>query len=95
MTWHLFPGVLPWIIVGISAQLGAMAGLEVALTFLGIGVQPPTASFGAMIFDAGGVRTFKQFPHLLLVPGVTVAALILAFSLLGDALNDVVHPRGR
>jgi ABC-type dipeptide/oligopeptide/nickel transport system permease subunit len=78
-----------------SASLGAVAGIEVALTFLGIGVQPPTASFGAMIADAGGVRTLDQHPHLLLVPGVTVAVLILSFNLLGDAINDVVNPRGR
>ena len=92
---HLLPGVLPWIVVGISATLGAIATLEVALTFLGIGVQSPTASFGAMIDDAGGVRTFNLHPHLLLVPGVTVAVLIFAFNLLGDAVNDVVNPRGR
>ncbi|MCY3886155.1 MAG: ABC transporter permease [Chloroflexi bacterium] len=92
---HLLPGVLPWIVVGISATLGAIATLEVALTFLGIGVQAPTASFGAMIDDAGGVRTFNLHPHLLLVPGVTVAVLIFAFNLLGDAVNDVVNPRGR
>jgi len=92
---HLLPGVLPWIVLGMSASLGAVAGIEVALTFLGIGVQPPTASFGAMIADAGGVRTFDQHPHLLLVPGVTVAILILSFNLLGDAINDVINPRGR
>ena len=91
---HLLPGVLPWIIVGISASLGAMAGVEVALTFLGIGVQPPTASFGIMISAAGGVRTLNSHPHLLLVPGVTVAVLIYSFNLLGDAINDVVNPRG-
>jgi oligopeptide transport system permease protein len=92
---HLLPGVLPWIVVGISSTLGAIATLEVALTFLGIGVQPPTASFGAMINDAGGVRTFDLYPHLLLVPGITVAMLIFAFNLLGDAVNDVVNPKGR
>jgi ABC-type dipeptide/oligopeptide/nickel transport system permease subunit len=92
---HLLPGVLPWIVLGMSAALGAVAGIEVALTFLGIGVQPPTASFGAMIADAGGVRTLDQHPHLLLVPAVTIAVLIFSFNLLGDAVNDVVNPRGR
>lgn len=92
---HLLPGVLPWIVVGISAGLGAIATFEIALTFLGLGIQPPTASFGAMISDATGVRTFDLHPHLLLVPGVTVAILIFSFNLLGDAVNDVVNPRGR
>lgn len=91
---HLLPAVSPWIIVGISAGLGAIAGAEVALTWLGLGVQPPTASFGSMITAAGGARTFREFPHLLLVPGVTVAILILSFNLLGDAINDVVSPKG-
>ncbi|MEE9278230.1 MAG: ABC transporter permease, partial [Dehalococcoidia bacterium] len=92
---HLFPGILPWIIVGMSASLGAAAGAEVGLTFLGLGIQPPTPSFGAMIAAAGGVRTFELHPHLLIVPGLTVAILIYSFNLLGDAVNDVVSPRGR
>ena len=92
---HLFPGILPWIIVGLSATFAGVAGAEVVLTFLGIGIQPPTASFGAMIADAGGIRTFSLHPHLLLVPGVTVAVIIFSFNLLGDAVNDVVNPRGR
>ena len=70
-------------------------GAEVALTFLGLGVQAPTASFGSMISDAVGIRTFDLHPHLLLVPAVAVAILTFAFNLLGDAVNDVVNPRGR
>lgn len=92
---HLFPSILPWIIVGMSASLGAAAGAEVGLTFLGLGIQPPTASFGAMITTAGGVTTFQLHPHMLLVPGVIIALLIYSFNLLGDAVNDVVNPRGR
>ena len=92
---HLFPGVLPWIIVGMSATLGAVAAAEVGLTFLGLGIQPPTASFGAMITDAGGASTFNKHPYLLLVPALTVGVLIYCFNLLGDAINDVVNPRGR
>ena len=78
-----------------SASLGAAAGAEVGLTFLGLGIQPPTASFGAMITTAGGVTTFQLHPHMLLVPGVIIALLIYSFNLLGDAVNDVVNPRGR
>jgi peptide/nickel transport system permease protein len=92
---HLFPGILPWIVIGLSSTFAGVAGAEVVLTFLGLGIQPPTASFGAMITDAGGIRTFNLFPHLLLVPGVTVAVIIFSFNLLGDAVNDVVNPRGR
>ena len=92
---HLFPAILPWIIVGMSASLGAAAGAEVGLTFLGLGIQPPTPSFGAMITAGVGVRTFDLHPHIMLVPGVTIAILIFSFNLLGDAVNDVVNPRGR
>ena len=92
---HLFPAVLPWIVVGMSAALGAAAAAEVGLTFLGLGIQPPTASFGAMIAAAGGVTTFELQPHLLLVPAVAIFALIYSFNLLGDAVNDVINPRGR
>ena len=92
---HLFPAVLPWIIVGMSASLGAAAGAEVGLTFLGLGIQPPTPSFGAMIASGANVRTFDLHPHIMLVPGLTIAILIYSFNLLGDAVNDVVNPRGR
>lgn len=99
-TWrilirHLFPGVLPWFVVGTSASLGALAGTEVVLTWLGIGITPPTSSFGTMVSAAGGFRTLFMHPQLLLVPMIFVAALMLAFNLLGDALNDVINPRGR
>jgi ABC-type dipeptide/oligopeptide/nickel transport system permease subunit len=92
---HLFPAVLPWIIVGMSASLGAAAGAEVGLTFLGLGIQPPTPSFGAMITAGSNVRTFDLHPHIMLVPALTIAILIYSFNLLGDAVNDVVNPRGR
>jgi ABC-type dipeptide/oligopeptide/nickel transport system permease subunit len=92
---HLFPGILPWIIIGLSATFAGVAGAEVTLTFLGLGIQAPTASFGSMISDATGIRTFDLHPHLLLVPAIAVALIIFSFNLLGDAVNDVVNPRGR
>ncbi len=97
-TWrilmsHLLPNISPLIIVGISASLGAIAGSEIALTFLGVGVQQPTPSFGALIFDAAGQSTMRNYPHLIIFPAAVVGALIFAFNLLGDALNDVFTPR--
>jgi ABC-type dipeptide/oligopeptide/nickel transport system permease subunit len=99
-TWrvifrHLLPNVSNIIIVGLSASLGAIAGTEIALTWFGVGIQPPTPSFGAMLFEGGSIRTLQANPHLLLVPGAVVAALIFAFNLLGDALTDVLTPRAR
>ena len=92
---HLFPGILPWFIVGFSASLGEIAGAEVVLTWLGIGITPPTPSFGIMVENAGGRTTFLLYPWLLLAPFFFLLALMLAFNLLGDAINDVLNPRGR
>jgi ABC-type dipeptide/oligopeptide/nickel transport system permease subunit len=92
---HLFPNVLPLIIVGWSAALGSIAGTEIALTFLGVGVQPPHPSFGALITDGASRTVLENHPQLLLVPAAIVASLIFAFNLLGDALNDVITPHAR
>jgi oligopeptide transport system permease protein len=99
-TWrvimsHLLPNVSPIIIVSVSAGLGAIAGTEIALTFLGVGIHEPTPSFGALIFEASNLRTIDNYPYLLLAPAIVVAMLIFAFNLLGDALNDVLTPRTR
>ncbi|MEX2237414.1 MAG: ABC transporter permease [Dehalococcoidia bacterium] len=90
---HIFPNILPIVVVGFSASLGAVASTEIALSWLGLGVKE--ASFGKMIFEGGSIRTLQAYPHLLLIPGAIVAALIFSFNLLGDALNDVLSPRGR
>ena len=100
-TWriigsHLLPNVSPIIIVGVSASLGAIAGSEIALTFLGVGVHDPTPSFGALIFDGGTSQpVIRNHPHLLIFPAIVVGMLIFSFNLLGDALNDVLTPKAR
>lgn len=90
---HLLPNVSFLIILSISATLGGIAGSEIVLTWFGVGVQPPAASFGAMLYEGSGARTFATHPHLLLVPGTVVTALLFAFNLLGDALNDAIRGR--
>lgn len=92
---HLFPGVLPWFVVGFSAAMGGMAGSEVVLTWLGIGITAPTPSFGTMVAAAGGFTSLTQYPWMLLVPTLFVLPILLAFNLLGDALTDVLNPRLR
>jgi ABC-type dipeptide/oligopeptide/nickel transport system permease subunit len=93
ITRHLMPNVSNLIILSISSTLGAVAGSEILLSWFGVGVQPPAASFGAMIFEGAGARTFQTNPHLLLVPAFFVTALMFAFNLLGDAINDAVRGR--
>ncbi len=92
---HLLPNVTNIIVVAITFSLGTIAGAEIALTWLGIGIQPPHPSFGVMIFDGSGLTNLRAHPNLLLIPAVVVAALLFAFNLLGDALNDVLSPRRR
>ena len=99
-TWrilgsHLLPNVSPIVIVGVSASLGAIAGSEIALTFLGVGVTEPTPSFGALIFQAVSQPVLRNHPYLLLAPAIVVGLLIFSFNLLGDALNDVFTPKAR
>jgi ABC-type dipeptide/oligopeptide/nickel transport system permease subunit len=92
---HLLPNVSNIVVVAITFSLGSIAGAEIALTWLGIGIQPPHPSFGVMIFDASGLTNLRAHPELMLVPAVVVAALLFAFNLLGDALNDVLSPHRR
>lgn len=89
---HFLPNVLPLVIVGLSASLGAVAAAEIGLTFLGVGIHPPTPSFGALISDGVPRTALANHPQLLLVPGSVIVASVLAFNLLGDAINDVLTP---
>ena len=88
---HVVPGALP--ALAVQATLG-MAGAilaEASLSFLGLGVQPPTPSWGTML-DAGRSHLFDA-PHLTIFPGLSIAALVLGFNFVGDGLRDRVDPR--
>ena len=92
---HLLPNVISPVIVSVSAGLGAVAGAEVVLSWLGIGIQPPTPSLGVMIFENGNISVLRSDPHLTLVPSSVLVLLLFTFSLLGDGLNDAFNPRAR
>ena len=92
---HLLPNALPPVIVVATMGMGAIAGAEVVLSWLGIGIQPPVPSLGNMIREGQSVTILREHPHLLLPPVIVVGLLIFAWSLLGDALNDVLNPRAR
>ena len=92
---HLLPNVMSPVIVSVSSSLAGVAGTEVTLSWLGIGIQPPTPSLGLMIFENGNIGVLRSDPHLLLVPVITLSVLLFAFNLLGDALNDAFNPRAR
>jgi len=91
LTRHVLPSALPPMLV--QATLG-MAGAilsEAALSFLGLGVQPPTPSWGTMI--NGGRVHLLDAPHLTVFPGLFLAIVVLGFNFLGDGLRDAIDPR--
>jgi ABC-type dipeptide/oligopeptide/nickel transport system permease subunit len=92
---HILPNIMPLVVVGASASLGSIALTEIGLTFLGVGIQPPHPSFGALITDGAARSVLENHPELLVVPASVVASLIFAFNLLGDALNDVFTSRAQ
>ena len=92
---HVLPNVMGPIIVVVSASLAGFALSEVFLTWLGIGIQPPTPSLGLMLFENGNISVLRTNPHMLLIPGATLAVLLFSFNLLGDAVADAFNPRAR
>ena len=90
---HILPNALGPIIVLASLSVAGVILLESALSFLGLGTQPPTASWGSMLADG---RTYiLTYPHIALFPGLAITASVLAFNLLGDGLRDALDPRTR
>ncbi len=97
---HILPNVIAPIIVSASFGLGAVAGTEVFLSFLGLGVQPPHPSLGIMIADVTGrgsssVSVLVNHPEQILAPISIVWILIFCWNLLGDALTDIFNPRSK
>jgi ABC-type dipeptide/oligopeptide/nickel transport system permease subunit len=90
---HLIPNLLGQVIVRMSTNFGAAMLAESSLSFLGIGIRPPGASLGKMIFD--GMATWRSDPHLLIMPGLTLGVIIMSFTFVGDGLNDALNPRAR
>ena len=73
--------------------MAGIAGAEVALSFIGLGIDPPAASFGSLIEAASGSHTFETWPHLLIFSAGPVILFFFAWNLLGDALVDILEPR--
>ncbi len=92
---HILPHLVPTIIVWGTLGISTTVLLEATLSFLGVGVQPPTPSWGNIIFE--NQTYFQTAPWLVFIPGAAIILLALAFNLVGDALRDVLDPtqRGR
>jgi oligopeptide transport system permease protein len=90
---HLLPNVIGPLIVVEAMAIPGYIFTEAILSFLGLGVNPPVSSWGAMITDAINEGAIKFHTHLLLVPGIALSITTLAFNFLGDGLRDALDPR--
>ena len=92
---HILPHLVPTILVWATLGIATTVLLEATLSFLGIGVRPPTPSWGGIIFESQSY--FLSAPWLVFFPGMAIMLLALAFNLVGDALRDALDPtqRGR
>jgi ABC-type dipeptide/oligopeptide/nickel transport system permease subunit len=92
MSRHLLPNAMPPLIVAVSGGMGAIILSEATLSFLGIGLQPPNPSWGAMLYQYYGYWRTELWP-LLFIPAAVLVVIVLAFSFLGDGLNEALNPQ--
>jgi len=88
---HVLPATLPAVVVQGTLGMASAIIAEASLSFLGLGVQPPTPSWGSML-DAGRAHLLDA-PHLTLFPGLAIALVVIGFNLLGDGLRDRISPK--
>ena len=93
LSRHVIPTALPAVTVQATLGMGGAILAEAALSFLGLGVQPPTPSWGTMLNYGRG--HLLDAPHLTVFPGIAIAILVLGFNFLGDGLRDALDPATR
>ena len=90
---HILPNALGPIIVQATLGIPAAILFEAFLSFLGVGVQPPTPSWGSMANE--GVQAIRYAPHMVIAPSIALSLTLMAFNFLGDGLRDALDPRSR
>ena len=93
MFRHLLPNVVQPMIIITTMTIGTMMIMAASLSYIGLGIQPPAPEWGAMLAD--GRAYIRDFPHLIMVPGIAIALTVLSVNLLGDGLRDVLDPKLR
>ena len=91
ITRHILPNIMAQLIVQVTLSLGLAILNASGLSFLGLGVQPPTPEWGSMLAAARG--EIRNYPYLLIFPGCAIAIVVLALNMLGDGLRDALDPR--
>jgi peptide/nickel transport system permease protein len=95
LTIHILPNAIQPLIVQASLGMAGAVLSEAALSFLGLGVPPPSPSWGVMIEEARDLSTLQAAPHALIFPGVAIALTVLAFNFIGDGLREYLDPKQR
>ena len=90
---HIFPGVLPFILVGATLQIAGVILAESGLSFIGLGVQIPTATWGNMMNAAQSMHILRNVPWLWVPPGLAISATVIAVNFVGDGLRDALDPK--
>ena len=91
MARHILPNILAPLIVVTTTYFATAIVVEASLSFLGLGIPPPAASWGTMLND--GRKFMESTPHTVLFPGIAISLTVLGFNMLGDGLRDVLDPR--
>ena len=89
---HILPNALAPVIVAATFGMASAILLEAGLSFLGLGVQPPTPSWGNMLTDAQSLTVLESMPWLWIPPGIAIALAVLAINFIGDGLRDALDP---
>ena len=92
---HILPNSIQPLIVQASLGMAGAVLAEASLSFLGLGVPPPSPSWGVMIEEARDLSTLQAAPHALIFPGIAIALTVLAFNFIGDGLREYLDPRQR
>jgi peptide/nickel transport system permease protein len=90
---HILPNTMSFVIIAATITVPGYILGEVVLSFLGVGVQEPSASWGNMLAQARSIRVLTSFPWLLFAPGIAIFLTVMAFNFLGDGLRDALDPR--
>lgn len=91
MRRHVLPNVLPYVVISTAIVVGELILFESALSYLGLGVQPPAATWGRMLSEAG--TSYAKAPQLVILPGLAITITVLCCYTLGDGLRDALDPR--